>query len=313
MLARMARILGLLRAHPAGLTTQQLLDRVGYDAGLPHASRLRTLNRDLAALARDGWRIDTLPTANTPAVRVLRTVDNRFAVLFCAAERAELARAAACAGPTVADALADDLGRASGPPPFVSTGLDGVGRLAVCQAATADRCILTFAYNGSARLTYPIGVLLRPGGWYLRALDTGDNRVKQFAIDRMRRLRKGAPGTSPPIPDTMAPPVWDALRARVHDPIVVTVQARTAFLPDVLSALATWGHEIVDVDGDPPSDGHPDGPRIRVEVPVTNTEALVVRLVELGTRVRLIAPDDVREALRARLLAFAGQPTMGRP
>ena len=95
-----------------GLTTEELLERVGYGDG-PRASRMRTLNRDLAALAEDGWRIDTLPTANTPARRVLRTVDNRFATLFTDAERAQLARAAACAGPGIADALAEDLGRSA--------------------------------------------------------------------------------------------------------------------------------------------------------------------------------------------------------
>jgi predicted DNA-binding transcriptional regulator YafY len=296
MLARMARILGLLRAHPVGLTTDELLERVGYGSA-PRVSRMRTLNRDLAALAADGWRIDTLPTANTPARRVLRTVDNRFATLFTAAERAQLARAAACAGPGIADALAEDLGRSAEPPVFVATGLDGVGRLGVCQAAVADRCTLTFTYNGADRLAYPIGVLLRAGGWYLRALDTGDNKVKQFSIDRMRHLRKGPPGTSPPIPDTGTPPVWDQLRNRVHEPITVTVDTTEAFLPSALTALAAWGHELVD---------SPDPERIRVQVQVTNTSALLVRLVELGTRVWLVDPDPVRDALRTRLLDVGG-------
>lgn len=296
MLARMGRILGLLRAHPAGLTTEELLERVGYGEA-PKASRMRTLNRDLAALAENGWRIDTLPTANTPARRVLRTVDNRFATLFTEAERVQLARAAACAGPGIADALAGDLGRCVEPPVFVATGVDGLGRLGVCQAAVADRCTVTFAYNGTDRLTFPIRVLLRAGGWYLRALDTGDNKVKQFSIDRMRHLRKGPPGTSPAIPDTGEPPVWDQLRHRMHDPITVTVDTAQDFLPTTLSALVAWGHEMVD---------SPDPDLIRLEVPVTNTSALIVRLVELGTRVRVIGPDSVRDALRTRLVDLGG-------
>jgi predicted DNA-binding transcriptional regulator YafY len=296
MLARMGRILGLLRAHPAGLTTDELLERVGYGQA-PRTSRMRTLNRDLAALADDGWRVDTLPTANTPARRVLRTVDNRFATLFTAAERAQLARAAACAGPGIADALAEDLGRSIEPPAFVATGLDGVGRLAVCQSAVADRCSMTFTYNGSDRLIFPIRVLLRAGGWYLRALDTGDNKVKHFSIDRMRRLHKGPPGTSPAIPDTGAPPVWDQLRQRVHDPIPAMVDTTEDLLPSALSALAAWGHDLID---------SPDPSRIRVQVTVSNTDALLVRLVELGTRVTLVGPEEVRDALRARLRAVGG-------
>lgn len=296
MLGRMARILGLLRAHPQGLTTDELLERVGYGSGST-ASRMRTLHRDLAALGRDGWRIDTEPTANTPARRVLRTVDNRFATLFTESERAQLARAALCAGLGVAAALAADLGTSSEAPAFVATGLDGLGRLAVCQAAAADRCTLAFAYNGTDRLTFPVRVLLRAGGWYLRALDTRDNRIKQFSIDRMRHLRKGPPGSSPPIPDTGDGPVWDQMRTRAHDPIDVTVDTVEDHLPDVLSALATWGHELVDSP-------HPG--RIRVVVPVTNTDALMVRLAGLGRRVWLVGPDAVRDAFRDRLLSVGG-------
>lgn len=296
MLGRMGRILGLLRAHPAGLTTLDLLERVGYGEAKVE-SRKRMLNRDLAALAADGWRIDTAQTANTPARRVLRTVDNRFATLFTEAERVQLARAAACAGPGIAAVLADDLGRSAEPPVFVATGLDGLGRLAVCQAATADRCTLQFSYNGTDRLAHPVRVLLRAGGWYLRALDAGDSRVKQFAIDRMRHLRKGAPGTSPVVPDAGGGPTWNPLRIRRHEPTVVTVEVVEEHLPDALTALAAWGHEIFPA---------PDPQRIRVQVPVTNTDALVVRLIGLGTRVRLVGPEPVRDALREQLVLAGG-------
>lgn len=297
MLGRMARILALLRTHPGGLTTEQLLDRVGYgDAA--RGSRMRTLNRDLAALAADGWRIDTLPTENTPAVRILRTVDNRFATLFTPAQRAQLARAAACAGSRIVDALADDLGRSDEPAPFVATGIDGLGRLAVCQAAAADRCLLRFTYNGTPRTAHPVRVLLRPGGWYLRALDSGDGIVKQFAIDRMRHLVRGKPGTAHAPADTRDEPVWDLMRIRAHDPIEVTVSTSEEFLPDVLSALAANGHDIVDAT---------DPGRIQLRVTVTNTDVLLVRILTLGTRVRLLDPPHVRGLLRQRLVAVGGR------
>ena len=211
MLARMSRILLLLRGHPAGLTTEDLLDRVGYGDG-PRASRLRALHRDLAALAAQGWRIDTLETANTPAVRVLRTVDNRFATLFTPGERAELARAAACAGGDVADTLSGDLGRAAPDDvPFRQAFVGGRGRLAICQAATADRCELGFTSGGKERVVHPVGLLLRPAGWYLRALDTGDGKVKTFHVDRMRSVTMGAPGSARPVPEaesSFRPPSW---------------------------------------------------------------------------------------------------------
>ncbi len=297
MLARMGRILLLLRAYPAGLTTDEILDRVGYGAA-KRTSRMRALNRDLAALKDDGWRIETPPTANTPALRVLHTVDNRFATLFSPAQRAQLARAALCAGPDVADALADDLGRAEGPPAFVAAPVDGLGRLSVCQTATADRCRLRFTYNGLRRSTHPFRVVLRPGGWYLQARDEGDGVIKVFSIDRMRGLASEPPGTAEPAPATLPEPVWDFMLLPIHDPVTVTVETTETHLPEVLSALAGHGYEIV--AGEDPQ-------RIRVEVPVTNTRALIDRVIVLGPRVWLRGPEDVRAALRERLIAAAGR------
>jgi predicted DNA-binding transcriptional regulator YafY len=294
----MGRILLLLRAHPAGLTTEQLLDLVGYGSG-PRASRKRALNRDLAALADDGWQIDALETANTPAMRVLRTVDNRFATLFTAAQRTQLARAAACAGPEVAAALAADLGTAEGPAPFVAMPQDGLHRLGACQAAAADRCRLRFSYNGSARTAHPFAVLLRPAGWYLGAVDAGDGLAKYFAIDRITGLRVDPPGTADPPPSPVPAPVWDFLRVPVHPAYRAVVDTPSHHLAEVLSALGTNGHELVE-----PAD--PAGGDVRVEVVVTNTEVLVDRLVALGTRVRLVGPEQARAALRTRLLVAAG-------
>ena len=304
MLARMSRILLLLRGHPGGLTTEDLLDRVGYGDG-PRASRLRTLHRDLAALAAEGWRVDTLETANTPAVRVLRTVDNRFATLFNSGERAQLARAAACAGPDVADALADDLGRAAeGEVPFQQAFVDGRGRLAVCQAATTDRCEVAFTYGGKPRVVHPVGLLLRPAGWYLRALDTGDGKVKTFHVDRMRRMSMGEPGTARPVPEAdleLQQPVMDPMALRVHDPITIEVDTSTDNLPDVLTALARQGHTLWSPDQDDPD-------QVRLAISVTNTEAFIARLFQLGRRVRLIGPESIRVEIRDRLLKAVGTP-----
>ena len=302
MLARMSRILLLLRGHPGGLSTEDLLERVGYGDG-PRASRLRTLHRDLATLAAQGWRIDTLETANTPAVRVLRTVDNRFATLFTEAERAQLARAAACAGPDVADALADDLGRAPADAvPFRQAFVDGLGRLAVCQAATADRCQVGFEYGGKPRLVHPVELLLRPAGWYLRALDTGDGKVKTFHVDRMRQLTKGEPGSAQPVPEQdleLQRPVMDPMALLVHEPVTVEVDTDVEHLPDVLTALARQGHTLWS-----PDPANPDV--VRLSIIVTNTQGFIARLFALGRRVRLVGPESIRDEVRDRLLQAVG-------
>jgi len=107
------------------------------------------------------------------------------------------------------------------------------------------------------------------------------------------------PGDVGTVPDgwTVRLGAEDEILVRVHEPITVSVDTTQEFLPSALSALGTWGHELVDA---------PDADHVRVQVPVTNTEALVVRLVELGTRVRLVGPEPVREALRARLIGVGG-------
>jgi predicted DNA-binding transcriptional regulator YafY len=291
----MGRILLLLRAHPAGLTTDDLLERVGYGTA-SRASRLRSLNRDLAALAADGWRIDTQETANTPARRTLRTVDNRFATLFSPAQRTQLARAAQCAGEQVAEPLAGDLGRAPGTPVFVVVPGHGLDRLARCQSAAADRCLLRFTYNGTARVTHPYALLLRPGGWYLQASDEGDGVVKYFAVDRLSDVTRDAPGTAEGPPGPVPQPIWDFMRVPAHDPITVTVETTEEHMAEVLSALGTHGHEVVAAE---------DPRRVRLEVPVTNTQALVDRVLELGTRVWVLGPDQVRADLRDRLRTLA--------
>jgi predicted DNA-binding transcriptional regulator YafY len=264
---------------------------------------LRTLHRDLAALAAEGWRIDTLETANTPAVRVLRTVDNRFATVFTPAERAELARAAACAGADVADALADDLGRAPADQvPFHQAFVDGRGRLAVCQAATADRCQVAFTYGGKPRVVHPVGLLLRPAGWYLRALDTGDGKVKTFHVDRMRRMSMGEPGSARPVPEedlALQQPVMDPMALPIHDPITIEVDTDPANLPDVLTALARQGHTLWSPDSEDPD-------LIRVSIDVTNTHAFIARLFQLGRRVRLVGPEPIRAQVRDQLLQAVG-------
>lgn len=297
MLARLSRILMLLSEHPHGLDTTALRDQVGYGDG-PVASRMRTLNRDLATLAHAGWQIDTVMVqGNKPAVRVLRTVDNRFATLFTPGQRAQLARAAACAGPRIADSLAGDLGRAaSAAVPFTMPERDGRARLAVCQSAVAAGCRLAFTYGGKRRVTYPLAVLMPREGWYLRAHDTADGLVKTFAVDRMSNLRKGVPGSSRPDARARAQALsaeFDPLGLQLHEPIEVRVHVPNEHVAEVASAL---------VRGDAGRSQSADG-SWQLSFLVTNSRGLLARVIELGERVRLLGPPELRAQLRADLVA----------
>ena len=147
-------------------------------------------------------------------------------------------------------------------------------------------------------------MLLRPAGWYLRALDTGDWKVKTFHVDRMRRLSMGEPGTARPVPEAdlaLQQPVMDPMALPVHDPITIEVDTDTDNLPDVLNALARQGHTLWSPDPD-----HPD--LVRVAITVTNTEAFIARLFQLGLRVRLNGPEPIRAQVRDRLQQAVGTP-----
>ena len=161
---------------------------------------------------------------------------------------------------------------------------------------------MRFTYGGKDRVVHPVGLLLRPAGWYLRALDTGDGKVKTFHVDRMRGVTMGAPGTARPVPEAdleLQAPVMDLMALRVHDPITVEVDTDTDNLPDVLSALARQGHTLWSPDHD-----HPD--QLRLSIAVTNTEVFMVRLFQLGRRVRLVGPESIRALVRERLRAAVG-------
>lgn len=302
-LSRVGRILALLRDHPAGLTTQELLGLVGY-GDAQHASQMRQLNRDLAYLSDQGWQIDAIPDGNQPARRVLRTVDTRFATLFTGPERAELARAAACAGPEIATALAVDIGRADpdGVPFQLAPG-DGRHRLAGCQAAAADRCTLAFDYGGRRRITSPAEVLLGSGMWYLRALDHADGQVKTFAVERMRALKRGSPGSARRIPAGTGPAVLDPLALKVNPPVQVIVRTRLIDAPDVILALA-GDHPVAERPVGTGDGGANGGGHVELTVTMTNLDALPARLFELGRRVHLVGPPEVRERIAAQLREF---------
>lgn len=300
LLARAARIIALLRAHPAGLTTQELRERVGYGE-VDRASQMRKLNRDLVFLGEQGWRIDTIMDGKDPARRVLRTVDNRLATQFTNGQREQLARAAVCAGPQVAAALASDLPIAELGPDFEAPlhmgPADGYARLARCQLAAADRCELQFDYRGRRRRTAPEQVLLGTS-WYLRALDLTDSPaggpavMKTFAVDRMRNLRLGPPGSAALVPvELVGQAAIDPMARTAHPPVELQVQTDRDNLPDVVSALARHGYTVT---------AEPDG-ALLVRIPVTNMDALPGRLLELGQRVRLIGPPEAREQIRAVL------------
>ena len=87
----------------------------------------------------------------------------------------------------------------------------------------------------------------------------------------------------------------------VHDPITIEVDTTTDNLPDVLTALARQGHTLWSPDPD-------DLDQVRLAITVTNTQAFIARLFQLGRRVRLVGPETIRAQVRDQLLQAVGTP-----
>ena len=115
-------------------------------------------------------------------------------------------------------------------------------------------------------------------------------------------MSMGEPGTARPVPEedlALQQPVMDPMALPVHDPITIEVDTDTDNLPDVLTALARQGHTLWSPDPDDPD-------LVRLSIAVTNTQAFIARLFQLGRRVRLVGPEPIRAQVRERLAQAAG-------
>lgn len=255
--------LALTNAGRVGLTTPELLQRLGYhgdDTGK------RALIRDLDDLREIGLEIDNAAQAGQDARYVLRPGDVRLRLEFTPQQRTALMAALATGRDTVSvdeTPLPVDLTRV--------------------QEAVRSRCLMTFHYNGTRRQLDPYSYR-----WFRRDVlvlgrDRGDAGVKSFSVSRMLDLEISAPGTAevPPEPVTpsLDPVTWQV------DPPVEAVLTCPGFTEDVHALLG--GIMAGDV----------------VRVTVTNRLVFFARLFELGSRARLDGPPELRAELRARLQA----------
>ncbi len=157
---------------------------------------------------------------------------------------------------------------------------------------------------------HPYRVHLRAGGWYLRARESGGSDVKTFRVDRMRRPRLAQPGTAE-VPPPDSHPSVDPVAWQVDPPLVATLATTAEHVPQVRALLG--GGTVVDRRGGGLTDGTGAPAELLLEVPVTNRSAFRGRLFELGSRVRLLGPEELREDVRAHLLAVLGAAAMAGP
>jgi predicted DNA-binding transcriptional regulator YafY len=291
---RLVRMLAVLEtAGLVGAGQQQLLDVARY--GGDQDDQRRALNRELKHLTEAGWDIRNVGDAGVDARYVLRARDTRLRVSLTREQQAELARAATLAGvkdfaDLVGDASQVDAWAGGVSDPLVSTSEHP--NLTLCIYAASHRCLLQFMYKKRLRLVHPRVVQPGPSGWYLAGCEDGQDVEKNFAVGRMRTLAIDRPGSATVTYDVRHTQL-DPLTWLVDPPVDVVVETTDDHVAHVESRL-----------GAPTSRTGTDE-RVTLTIPVTHRAAFRHRLYELGTRVRVLAPEEVRAEIVKDLQAHA--------
>jgi len=289
---RLVRLIGALNQHRTGAPVDLLLKAVAPEAAGDDARR-RMLSRDIEHLNNLGYDIRNVAEQGADGVYVMRARDNRLQVHLTPEQRGELLRAAIAGGLEGMSAhLGSDEPSGGVPPP-------STGHLDLVQRGTTRHCLVRFEYKGESRVVHPARVHSGPSGWYLSGREDGAGRggvVKEFVVSRMSEVSLDAPGTAEVVEEPPRPSL-DPLTWLLDTPTDVVIE-----VPPEHRLL------VANLLGEPlRSDAARGG--LRLTYVVTNRAVFRLRVYELGTRVRVVAPDDVRREMRSELEAFlAGAP-----
>lgn len=289
---RLTQILFVLsRSQDRTATTERLLAHVSYGSERPE-DRRRQLTRDIGHLNELGWNIASVSAEGEAGRYHLVAGDLRLRVQLSPAEQAELQRAARLAG-------AGGTAGTDGGPTADEGDRMGASHLEAVHRAVTAHCLLEVDYRGSRRRLQPHSLHLRTGGWYLRAQEDGGAEVKTFRLDRMSAVMLGQPGTAA-VPPAQQHLLIDPIGWQVDPPVVAVLATTVEHEPQVRAMLATGSDE--DESGD---SGSTDAAasEVRLRLLVTNRAAFRSRLYELGSRVRLLGPTELRDEVRDHLLA----------
>ncbi len=285
---RLVRIAAVLKvAGDRGVSADKLVRVAGFDG----EEAMDQLARELRHLRNQGWQIDNIADLGEPGRYRMVTVDNRLRVRLTPAQQRALQRAVLLAD---RQEIGTRLGLpADQTPPEVTPTLRPASpddQLATVLTAVRRRCLLRFRYGGRDRVVHPESVRHQNARWYLRAVEVRGDEAKLFVVARMSEVNRDAPGTSQPVEGegylALHPMQW-----KVDPPVRVTVRLEATYRPDA----ERWLGETVDA--------REHGEEVELTYEVTNREALKVRLYDLGSRVRLVGPDDVRRELLDELAA----------
>ena len=294
---RLVRIAAVLRAAgDEGVRRDKLLEIAGF-VGADGATQL---SRELRHLNRLGWLIDNVAAKGDDALYRMTTVDNRLRVRLTPEQQSALRRAV-----LLADrddlverlGLPDDARPAEVTAPVPAVGGTTEAALSEVVRAVRDRCVLRFGYKGTPRVVHPESLRAQNGIWHLRGIEdaalSDGGPVKTFVVARMSAPEAG-PARSAARVDAVRHTGLHPMTWELDPPVDVVLRTPARFEPDVRRWLGA------------PSSVVAEGDDVVLTYRVTNREALRARLYELGTRVTVVGPQEVRDELVAALAAAAG-------
>lgn len=288
---RLVRLVAALhQAGRNGMATTSLIEIAGFEGN----EAVDQLGRDFRYLRELGWQIDNVAGEGLEGVFRMVTVDNRLALRLTTEQQAALLRAVLLAS---RDDLVERLGLPkSERPAEVVTAVpvaDDAALTTVTEAIRAGR-LLRFRYNGTDRVVHPESVRTQNGKWYLRGHEDGLEVIKSFVVSRMSDVE--ADPTTPSVRlETSEHQGLHPMSWQVDPPIDVVLRTTGDYAPDVRRWLGT------------PNDEKVHGDDVDLTYTVTNRGALRSRIYELGPRVTVVGPDEIREEIISELAEMAGE------
>jgi predicted DNA-binding transcriptional regulator YafY len=257
--------LALTAGGRVGVTTPTLMQRIGYE---DNPAGKRAFMRDLETLRSVGLVIDNAAEAGEDARYVLKPDDVRMRVEFTPTQLTALRTALATAN------LAGVV-RVERTPP------EGLER---AQEAVRARCVMLFTYNGKQREVDPQSWQWSGHDLVVLGYERQSDKFKSFAVARMGELSLGPPGSAN-LPAAVERPQLDPITWKVDPPMRAVLHC-PGYVRDTVAMVG--GRAVGDDE---------------VHTEVTNRLLFLARVVELGERVVLRAPEDLRTELRAMLEA----------
>lgn len=252
--------LALTSAGQVGVTTPVLMQRIGYS---DNDTGKRAFMRDLDALRVAGLEIENNSPAGEDARYVLRPGDTRWRLEFTAEQRSALQAALA---------VASESGLVKVDRFNVPIDLDRV------REAVRKHCVMRFIYNGKSREVDPLTWRWASHELVVEGWERSTEMIKSFAVERILDLELGPPGSAQTYEDVERPGL-DPITWLVDPPVDAVLEC-PGFADDTIALLG--GEQVGD----------------EVRVTVTNRLLFLARVVELGSRVRLTSPEELRDELR---------------